>query len=333
MPPPSPHVIARRTRRPEEDPSPPAAAKRLETARETLFVTSDEATQTHVVRLDVGGEGKTGTHLCLYESDSPEYGATTPNPGMDAFMAVICLRPFEKANYNVLNGRHRLIHYPSSREMECLFDLRNSWRAELVEPFKTINFFVTADYLKDIAGREGHLSLDTFSGGPMCQVIDYTMRHLALTLLPSLENPGGKQRQLFIDHVTAAMAHHIGAAYGLIRPYERLAGGLGAWQEKRAKEFLVAHIDSDVALTDVAAACGLSLQHFTRAFRQSTGTTPYRWLLDQRLDRAKTLLAGSDDRLSDIALACGFADQSHFTRSFSAAFGVSPGVWRRSCEG
>jgi transcriptional regulator GlxA family with amidase domain len=66
-----------------------------------------------------------------------------------------------------------------------------------------------------------------------------------------------------------------------------------------------------------------------RAFRQSTGVPPHRWLLDRRVKRAKELLPNSSLSLSDVALACGFGDQSHFTRTFTAAVRLSPGVWRR----
>src|SRR6266567_2961570 len=59
------------------------------------------------------------------------------------------------------------------------------------------------------------------------------------------------------------------------------------------------------------------------------GTTPYRWFIEQRLAQSKSLLESTSDELSEIALACGFADQSHFTRTFSRFVGHSPAVWRR----
>jgi AraC family transcriptional regulator len=70
--------------------------------------------------------------------------------------------------------------------------------------------------------------------------------------------------------------------------------------------------------------------HFARAFRQSIGASPHQWLLARRIDKAMSLLAGSDLTLAQIALACGFSDQSHLTRVFKVAVGTSPGRWRRS---
>jgi AraC-like DNA-binding protein len=58
--------------------------------------------------------------------------------------------------------------------------------------------------------------------------------------------------------------------------------------------------------------------------------SPHQWLLKCRVDLAKDLLSNRKLLLSDIALACGFADQSHFTRVFARMTGASPGAWRRN---
>ena len=106
-------------------------------------------------------------------------------------------------------------------------------------------------------------------------------------------------------------------------------GGLAPWQLKRAEALMSENLSVQVPLGQVAEECGLSVRHLARAFRQSTGVPPHRWLLDRRVERAKELLPNSKLSLSDVALACGFGDQSHFTRTFTAAVRLSPGVWRR----
>jgi AraC family transcriptional regulator len=107
-------------------------------------------------------------------------------------------------------------------------------------------------------------------------------------------------------------------------------GMLASWQLRRATEMMMSGLSGDIALSDVAAGCGLSLSYFTRAFKQSTGDPPHRWLLRQRIERAKELLRDPQVTLAEVAVACGFADQSHFTRVFNASAGASPGVWRRN---
>jgi AraC-like DNA-binding protein len=106
-------------------------------------------------------------------------------------------------------------------------------------------------------------------------------------------------------------------------------GGLAPWQLRRAEALMSENLSLQVPLGQVAQECGLSVRHLARAFRQSTGVPPHRWLLDRRIERAKELLPNSTLTLSDVALACGFGDQSHFTRTFTATVRLSPGVWRR----
>jgi AraC-like DNA-binding protein len=73
----------------------------------------------------------------------------------------------------------------------------------------------------------------------------------------------------------------------------------------------------------------LSVSHFSRAFAVSIGLPPHRWLLNRRVERAKSMLSNAAPTLSEVAIACGFADQSHFTRTFTREVGISPGAWRR----
>lgn len=108
--------------------------------------------------------------------------------------------------------------------------------------------------------------------------------------------------------------------------------GRAASQVRRAKEVLSANLDGRVQLIEVARACGLSASYFSRAFRRSMGTAPHKWLLTLRVEAAKQKLRDSRLSLWDVALACGFADQSHLTQVFTRVVGVSPGAWRRALD-
>ena len=103
---------------------------------------------------------------------------------------------------------------------------------------------------------------------------------------------------------------------------------LAPWQERLAKETMTAHLSSEIAMIDLAQICRLPLSHFIRAFSNTVGTAPYRWFVTERIELAKILLAQSPLTLVDIALECGFADQSHFTNTFVRHVGMSPGRWR-----
>ncbi|OXC80428.1 Transcriptional regulator, AraC family [Caballeronia sordidicola] len=88
------------------------------------------------------------------------------------------------------------------------------------------------------------------------------------------------------------------------------------------------HLDGNISLADVARECGLSRGFFLKAFHQTTGLPPHRWLITQRIERAKEYMHNPHMPLSIISQVCGFADQSHFTRTFTRMTGVSPGQWR-----
>jgi AraC family transcriptional regulator len=93
---------------------------------------------------------------------------------------------------------------------------------------------------------------------------------------------------------------------------------------------MMAHLEEDISVARLASECSLSPTHFARAFRQTTGLPLYRWRLERRIDKAQDLLRNSPEPLADIALSCGFADQSHFTKVFSRMVGIGPGSWRRA---
>jgi transcriptional regulator GlxA family with amidase domain len=109
-------------------------------------------------------------------------------------------------------------------------------------------------------------------------------------------------------------------------------GMLSAWQLRKAKSIMASHISEKLTTKDVAMALSISLDHFVRSFKNSTGHSPHRWIMRARLERAKHLLLNTSMPLSDIALRCGYTTQCHFTRVFSHEVGMSPGAWRRAFE-
>jgi AraC family transcriptional regulator len=106
-------------------------------------------------------------------------------------------------------------------------------------------------------------------------------------------------------------------------------GGLANWQAKRALDYIEVHLGSRIETCEVADCVSLSKSHFSRAFKRSLGSSPMAYVSTRRVERAKLMMACTRERLSDIALACGFADQSHLNRCFRRIVGISPGVWRR----
>jgi AraC family transcriptional regulator len=105
-------------------------------------------------------------------------------------------------------------------------------------------------------------------------------------------------------------------------------GGLTMRLLRHALEYITDNLENDLRLEDIAQELSLSPFHFAREFRASTGQTPYQYLLDQRMERAKTLLKLGRDSIEEIAHDCGFRSPVNFTRAFRQRVGVTPGMWR-----
>jgi AraC family transcriptional regulator len=108
-----------------------------------------------------------------------------------------------------------------------------------------------------------------------------------------------------------------------------VCGGLAPWQIKQLRVYIAENLASSIAIESLAAICRLSGSHFSRAFKASFGEPPHSYVMRQRIQEAKRLMLECEKPLSQIALACGFADQSHFCRSFRRTEGDSPNLWRR----
>lgn len=100
-------------------------------------------------------------------------------------------------------------------------------------------------------------------------------------------------------------------------------------QMGRIRDHVEAHLSAPIAVPDLARIAGLSESWFARSFKRATGLSPHRWLLHQRLARARGLIEGSQLTLAEVAAEAGFADQAHLTRSFRDLTGQTPGAWRR----
>jgi transcriptional regulator GlxA family with amidase domain len=87
---------------------------------------------------------------------------------------------------------------------------------------------------------------------------------------------------------------------------------------------------SDASMLLGANVAALSRSHFSRAFKHSLGLSPMEYVVVRRVERAKAMITSTRESLADVAVACGFADQSHLNRRFRDHIGMSPGQWRRS---
>jgi AraC-like DNA-binding protein len=107
-------------------------------------------------------------------------------------------------------------------------------------------------------------------------------------------------------------------------------GGLTVRAQRRVLLHIKANLDGSIMIEDLADIAGLSVHHFARAFKQTVGMSPHRYIVQQRVEKAAQLLGTTNRPLSEIALEVGFADQSHLSRNFNRFTGSTPNAFRRA---
>lgn len=108
-------------------------------------------------------------------------------------------------------------------------------------------------------------------------------------------------------------------------------GGLSPAAAHRVLRYIDVHLAENIRLASLAAVAGVSVSHFARAFKQSTGMPAHRYVIKRRIARARELLADPALSLPQIALRLGFSDHSHFTRHFRRETGTTPALARQAC--
>jgi len=254
-------------------------------------------------------------------------GAIIPE---DAYIVSFKLRDYPDCEY----WEHgKCVTKPNIRAgTTYLYDMKCDPRFVIDKPFHSLHFYVPALALNGIAEQFGARRVGQLDCQFGTGFHDEIVPHIGASLLQGLRRPS-EANQLFIDHMMLALTAHVAQAYGGLRNAELVSRGLAPWQVKRACERLQSDLSGKFTLEEIAAELGLSVSHFSRAFRTSVGVPPHQWLLRQRVSAAKQLMTVRGLSLAEIATSAGFAHQSHFTRVFSTLVGVSPAVWRREAQG
>lgn len=141
---------------------------------------------------------------------------------------------------------------------------------------------------------------------------------------------GGVHGTDYATRLGSTLAARLTARHVHLDSEKALQGGLSGHRLRSCLEHIESNLHRDVPLDELAAVTGLSTTHFARAFRKSLGEPPNRYFRRRRIERAKRLLADSDQGIAQIALDCGYAAQSHFTTAFKQQTMTTPAAWRRS---
>jgi AraC family transcriptional regulator len=153
---------------------------------------------------------------------------------------------------------------------------------------------------------------------------DSTILHIAMALRAGVQT-GAALDRMYGEGLSTALAAHLLREYGaaVLEP-KRQYGGLPRSKLVRAVEYIQDQLDTDLTVSRIAQAVYMSPHHFKRLFKQSTGQSPYQYVVEARVRKAKELLTTGKFTISEAACHVGFVDQSHLTRHFKRVFGLPP---------
>jgi AraC family transcriptional regulator len=164
---------------------------------------------------------------------------------------------------------------------------------------------------------------------PQFSIDDPVIQQLAIALKTEIQT-GCMSGRLYGESLGTAIAARLVQNYAVSKPSLQFkTNGLSQSQLERVIDYMNANLSQDLSILDLATLTSMSESYFSRSFKQSVGIAPYQYLMQQRVERAKQLLKQQVISISDIALHCGFANQTHLTKVFRHLTGVTPKTYQK----
>lgn len=160
-------------------------------------------------------------------------------------------------------------------------------------------------------------------------VHDPQIERIGYALMSECES-GFMSGQLFGESLAIALVSRLMARFGAcsLQLDTPSGSGLPLWRLRQVKQYVEDNLAGNLCMADLAAVAHMSEFHFSRLFKQSTGYTPYRYIVGRRVQRGRELLAKTALPLQEISEKLGFGDQSHFTTVFRKSVGMTPKQFR-----
>lgn len=197
------------------------------------------------------------------------------------------------------------------------------------EPIDVTHVYLSSTLVADVASEVMDCAVSEVTLNDVLRIDDPVMSAAADAIAKEAQTRG-LGGALYVDTVARGLIIHLLRRYASVRLEQiKRNGSLSAMQERRILEFIEASLDQQLDLKVMADAIDITPCLFARQFRRSFGTPPYAFVKARRLERARYLLATKSLPIKAVAADCGFCDQAHLTRMFSAEFGETPAVFRR----
>jgi transcriptional regulator GlxA family with amidase domain len=139
--------------------------------------------------------------------------------------------------------------------------------------------------------------------------------------------PSGR---LFAESISLALLAYLASKYTTVSQTDCRQASLSPSQRRVLLDYIRSNLTSDISVTELAGLVQMSPSHFTRVFKATYGMAPYRFVMQERIEGAKKMLATTKLSATQISSAYGFSSQSHFTKVFRQFLGMSPTQYKRS---
>lgn len=190
------------------------------------------------------------------------------------------------------------------------------------EGFGYAMLYVSQQVMAECQDKEAGLNMAAYFAQPV--VRDPAMGQ---ALANAIDAVGQAQESLRAEALTRDVLIRLLQRHGERRSSD-LTKPAGGARMARIRDYLSAHFAQDITVDTLAREARLSRTHLTRAFAQQFGVPPHTYLNAVRIQRAQAAMM-TGLALAEVAAACGFADQSHFSRRFKGSVGLPPGAWLR----
>ena len=213
---------------------------------------------------------------------------------------------------------------PSGVSHYCRWDVPKENILMSVDPTRLLQF----------AAREfdvGRIEMRPIQPG----VVDRTAARIGALLRNELASASPPSR-FYLESLSTALLFHMLRTHASVADAtasDAVRGGLSPRMWRNVQGHIRESLSADLSLPELASRAGLSYSHFLRAFRQTSGVSPHRYIMLMRANQAREMAASSRIPLKQIAILCGFAGQSHMTTVMKSLLGITPGEVRRQARG